>query len=129
MAGVSLDSYNDGINQWSLISTGIPANQQRSTFVYNLDPPLYALRHHGYKLVFESSNPYLFGHGRVKLYQLSTDPYEYKNIARRHPKLVKQLLNKIFEHQKLSRTPVRTVIDEAGNPRRFKGVYATGWCE
>uniref|UniRef100_A0AC34GUX8 Arylsulfatase n=1 Tax=Panagrolaimus sp. ES5 TaxID=591445 RepID=A0AC34GUX8_9BILA len=129
MTGFPIDTYGDGINQWDWISTGIPKSQQRTKFVYSLDPPIFAIRHNNYKFIFESTSEYFLGNGKVRLYQISTDPYESKNLARKHPKLVKELLNKIFEYQRLARKPVRTVIDEAGNPKRFKGVYASGWCQ
>lgn len=129
MAGVGIDTYGDGINQWSLISTGTPAKHQRTKFVYNLDLPLSAIRHHDFKLVYEANNLFLHGSGRSKLYQISKDSYESRDISRRHPKLVRELVRKIHEYQKSSRAPVRTAIDEAGNPRRFRGVYASGWCK
>uniref|UniRef100_A0A914PF47 Sulfatase N-terminal domain-containing protein n=1 Tax=Panagrolaimus davidi TaxID=227884 RepID=A0A914PF47_9BILA len=129
MAGLTLDIYGDGINQWDLIKTGIPKSQERTKFVYSLDPPIFAIRHNNYKLIYESSNEFYLGDGKVWLYQISTDPYESKNLSRKHPKLVKELLRKIFEYQRFARKPVRTIIDEAGNPSNFNGVYASGWCE
>ncbi|KAE9548542.1 hypothetical protein FO519_008245 [Halicephalobus sp. NKZ332] len=128
MAQIPLPKYGDGINQWQMISTGVPGKLRRSEFVYNINPPLSAIRHGDYKLLYEAKDFSPKSFGRPMLFNLRMDPLEQKDLARKYPKFVRMLVNRLLRLQMSSRASVRTPYDERGNPARFGGVFGTGWC-
>lgn len=129
MAGMPLEKFGDGLNQWKMLSTGISSEFRRSKFIYNINPPMSALRHDDFKFVYESLDFLIKGRGKSKLFNLRDDPLEQRDISRKHPFLVSMLIDRLFSYQKFSRKSVRTPLDLRGNPEKFKGIFATGWCQ
>ena len=129
MAQVPINKYGDGINQWQMISTGSPGKLRRFQFVYNINPPLSAIRHGDYKLLYEAKGFTVKNAGKPMLFNLRTDPLEQRDIARKYPKFVRRLLDRLWELQKTARKSVRSPYDERGNPRHFGGIFGTGWCQ
>uniref|UniRef100_A0A7E4VWJ0 Sulfatase domain-containing protein n=1 Tax=Panagrellus redivivus TaxID=6233 RepID=A0A7E4VWJ0_PANRE len=128
-AGVSIAKYGDGINQWPMITTGKSVGLRRNQMVYNIQPPLSALRNNDFKLVYESKGQTVTAGGRARLYHLPSDPFETRDIARQQPKLVRKLVKRLLEFQSVARPSVRTPIDPAGHPMRFGGAFSTGFCK
>ncbi|KAI1720288.1 sulfatase domain-containing protein [Ditylenchus destructor] len=101
----------------------------RTQFVYNIDTPTSAIRRYNYKLIYESPIPVISeGHGRTRLFDLSSDPLEQRDLSRQHPALVRQLVDKLITYQHHARKSVRNALDPRGNPALLNGAYASYWC-
>ncbi|KAI6208665.1 Sul-3 [Aphelenchoides besseyi] len=127
VAGGSALLYGDGINQWPAITQTGTRRLRRTQFIYNIDSPASAIRRGDYKLIYESSDV-LHNAGRARLFNLKLDPNETNDIARKNPKLVAELLNRLRRFATKSRQSVRTPMDPRGNPIHFGGVFNGNWC-
>ncbi|PAV64765.1 hypothetical protein WR25_26253 [Diploscapter pachys] len=100
IAGMKMDSYGDGINQWDYVRTG-EAKMRRFQFVYNIDSHGSAIRDGNYKLILGNPSRKMRSEpGRVRLFNISEDPSESNDIARSNPKLVRRL-QAISEDQRI----------------------------
>ncbi|CAI5454349.1 unnamed protein product [Caenorhabditis angaria] len=122
------ESYGDGINQWEYLRTG-KARIRRSQFVYNIDVHGSAIRDGDFKLILGNPDRKSFGdRTRLRLFRISSDPTESKDIARQNPIIVQRLSRKLEELKKYLHKNVRKPLDLAGNPEKFNGSYSSYWC-
>ncbi|VDM60898.1 unnamed protein product [Angiostrongylus costaricensis] len=76
LAGLQIESYGDGINQWDYIATGFP-RLRRFRFVYNIDDQGSAIRDGEFKLIHGNADRRTL---RLKLLQLQK--YMRKNVRK-----------------------------------------------
>ncbi|KAK5966336.1 Arylsulfatase [Trichostrongylus colubriformis] len=128
IAGLNLQSYGDGINQWSYIVTGNP-KLRRFQFVYNIDEHGSAIRDGDFKLILGNPDRRITeDYRKTRLYRVTEDPGERKDLSKIHPDIVHRLRNKILELQKYMRKNVRKPLSLKGSPERLNGSYASYWC-
>ncbi|VDO72757.1 unnamed protein product [Haemonchus placei] len=128
IAGLDIQSYGDGINQWSYIVSGNP-KLRRFQFVYNIDEHGSAIRDGDFKLILGNPDRRIQeDHGKARLYRVTEDPGETNDISKIHPGLVHRLKTKIIELQKYMRKNVRKPLSLKGSPERLNGSYASYWC-
>jgi len=65
----------------------------------------------------------------IYLFDLSSDPNEYTNLADENPDIVDEMLTKFEEYQSSMIAPHIADEIEAGNPSHFDGAWGPGWCE
>uniref|UniRef100_A0A1I7TW55 Sulfatase domain-containing protein n=1 Tax=Caenorhabditis tropicalis TaxID=1561998 RepID=A0A1I7TW55_9PELO len=129
ITGLEIDSYGDGINQWEYIKTGRP-KFRRFQFVYNIDNHGSAIRDGDYKLIVGNVDRKMSkDKNRTRLFRISTDPTESKDIARNNPKIVRRLLAKLDQLKKFLHKNVRKPLSLSGSPERFNGSYSSFWCD
>ncbi|KAK6014787.1 hypothetical protein OSTOST_19821, partial [Ostertagia ostertagi] len=88
IAGLDIQSYGDGINQWNYIITGIP-KLRRFQFVYNIDEHGSAIRDGDFKLILGNPDRRIQGdHGKARLYRITEDPGESNDLSKVHPGIV-----------------------------------------
>ncbi|KAJ1358319.1 Sulfatase [Parelaphostrongylus tenuis] len=128
LAGLQIDSYGDGINQWDYIVTGLP-RLRRFRFVYNIDDHGSAIRDGQFKLIHGNADRRTRSdRGKNRLYRLTEDPGEKNDISKRHPRLVRRLRLILLQLQKYMRKNVRKPVTLRGNPEIHNGSYASYWC-
>ncbi|CAI4224873.1 unnamed protein product [Auanema sp. JU1783] len=128
VAGLSLDSYGDGINQWDYIVSGVP-KIRRFQFVYNIDDYGSAIRDGDYKLLLGSPDRKIrTDPTKVRLYNIKVDPMESNDLSKQNPQLVGRLLTKIKSLKKYMRKNVRRPLSLKGNPESLNGSYSSYWC-
>ncbi|CAD6191076.1 unnamed protein product [Caenorhabditis auriculariae] len=129
VAGLNVDSYGDGINQWDYISTG-KARQRRFQFVYNLDVHGSAIRDGDFKLILGNPDRKTKSdRNKVRLYRITVDPTESKDLSKSNPIVVRRLLSKINELKKYMHKNVRKPLSLSGSPENFNGTYSSYWCQ
>nr|CDJ94964.1 Sulfatase domain containing protein [Haemonchus contortus] len=88
IAGLDIQSYGDGINQWSYIVSGNP-KLRRFQFVYNIDEHGSAIRDGDFKLILGNPDRRIQeDNGKARLYRVTEDPGETNDISKIHPGLV-----------------------------------------
>ncbi|XGW31628.1 hypothetical protein V3C99_010076 [Haemonchus contortus] len=128
IAGLDIQSYGDGINQWSYIVSGNP-KLRRFQFVYNIDEHGSAIRDGDFKLILGNPDRRIQeDNGKARLYRVTEDPGETNDISKIHPGLVHRLKTKIIELQKYMRKNVRKPLSLKGSPERLNGSFASYWC-
>ncbi|EGT45882.1 CBN-SUL-3 protein [Caenorhabditis brenneri] len=129
ITGLEIDSYGDGINQWEYIKTGRP-KFRRFQFVYNIDNHGSAIRDGDYKLIVGNVDRKMSkDKNKTRLFRISTDPTESKDISRNNPKIVRRLLSKLDQLKKFLHKNVRKPLSLSGSPERFNGSYSSFWCD
>eukprot|EP00081_Caenorhabditis_elegans_P003523 NP_001041232.1 SULfatase domain protein [Caenorhabditis elegans] len=129
ITGLEIDSYGDGINQWEYLKTGRP-KFRRFQFVYNIDNHGSAIRDGDYKLIVGNVDRKMSkDKNRTRLFRITTDPTESKDIARSNPKIVRRLLAKLDQLKKFLHKNVRKPLSLNGSPERFNGSYSSYWCD
>ncbi|CAB3399824.1 unnamed protein product [Caenorhabditis bovis] len=129
MAGLKIDSYGDGINQWDYIRTGKP-KFRRYQFIYNIDSKGSAIRDGDYKLITGNvDRKQVKEKNRIRLFRISIDPTESKDIARQNPKIVRKILAKLENLKKYMHKNVRRPLSLDGSPELFNGTYSSYWCD
>uniref|UniRef100_A0A915EM00 Sulfatase N-terminal domain-containing protein n=1 Tax=Ditylenchus dipsaci TaxID=166011 RepID=A0A915EM00_9BILA len=130
MAGLDVQSYGDGINQWPMIINNGKQVLRRNQFIYNVNTPLSAIRKYDFKLIYETKTPLLMNSqaGRARLFNLAKDPYESQDINRQHPALVRQLIDRLQQYHRIARKTARSPIDKRGNPAYLNGAFSSYWC-
>jgi arylsulfatase A-like enzyme len=78
----------DGTDVWATIAEGAPS--PRTEIVYNVEPFRAALRQGDWKLIWRTTLP-----SSVDLYDLSTDPFEQRNLAAERPEQVAAMQQRI----------------------------------
>lgn len=146
-AGVEIEKYGDGINQWPMIAAN--AKGKRKQLVYNIyGKNTAAIRKGRYKLIMGNPGkpngwipePNLGKLVRKKLptndvtplwlFDLRRDPSERRNLARRRPRLVALLRNIVKKLRKEMAPSVHKVwVDKRGDPKLFNNTMASGWCK
>jgi len=74
-------------------------------------------------------NPVMINDKPVYLFDLSSDPNEYSNLAEENPDVLAEMLLKFDEYESTMIPPHTAAETEAGNPSHFDGVWSPGWCE
>ncbi|UMM42553.1 hypothetical protein L5515_018344 [Caenorhabditis briggsae] len=129
ITGLEVDSYGDGINQWEYIRTNRP-KFRRFQFVYNIADHGSAIRDGDYKLIVGNVDRKMSkDKNRTRLFRISTDPTESKDISRNNPKIVRRLLSKLDQLKKFLHKNVRKPLSLSGSPERFNGSYSSFWCD
>ena len=62
-------------------------------------------------------------------YKCIEDPYEYNNLARENPTIVKEMMNRLQEYRLTMIPPDVGDDSEKGNPQHFNGTFSPGWCQ
>ena len=65
----------------------------------------------------------------VRLYNLTSDPYENENLAISHPDVVDDLMGRLSKYVESMIAPQKTDEIAAGNPNENGGFYGPGWCQ
>ncbi|XP_077869528.1 arylsulfatase B-like [Saccoglossus kowalevskii] len=156
LAGATTESDIDGMDMWKTISKGKPS--PRTEFVYNIDDdelsPGAAIRVGDYKLITGNPNsmypirlldttddwwnygddePIPIGNepppvNVTYLFNIIGDPEERNNIAEIYTVKVEELLHRLDEYREHLVPPENRIIDPAGDPVNFGGVWSPGWC-
>ncbi|KAF8355488.1 sul-3 [Pristionchus pacificus] len=128
IGGMELNAYGDGINQWPYISTGVP-KLRRFQFIYNIDEHGSAIRDGDYKLIFGNTDKHSTDFtGKFRLYRITTDPTESKDISKDNPAIVARMKAKLLSLANFSRKNVRAPLSMFGSPEKFNGTYSSYWC-
>ena len=118
------DPQWDGVDIWPLIADGgaeaavAPVDYQARAIFWNLKENEFAVQQGGWKLITRLDE----GSENAELYNLEEDPREMRNVAPQHPKVVRELLDRIEDERRLdgvSRRPEVTsanVNDEDSEP-------------
>ncbi|MGD8353796.1 MAG: sulfatase-like hydrolase/transferase, partial [Pseudomonadota bacterium] len=89
----------DGFDQWTLLSgNGGPV---RTEVIYNIEPYRAAAAKGNWKLIMKAGIP-----PAARLYDLSVDPAEEKDIADQHPEIAADLQKLIFSYARQTRAPL-----------------------
>jgi arylsulfatase A-like enzyme len=138
----------DGVNQWETIRNAADKGP-RKEILYNIDPLMKrdnrlsaAVRRGPYKLItgfpcrklkecgWRAPKRYKSG-GKgdgIMLFNLRTDPNEKKNIAKAHPKLVKNLMKRIKKYQKRMVKPLnKNIKPDPRCPVKKKPLLFSPW--
>jgi hypothetical protein len=73
-----------------------------------------------------SSDLHFYGH--VRLFNLTIDPYEKKNIASENKDIVKGIFARLAKYLKTMIKPDIAPEEKAGNPNENGGFFGPGWC-
>uniref|UniRef100_A0A914VF44 Sulfatase N-terminal domain-containing protein n=1 Tax=Plectus sambesii TaxID=2011161 RepID=A0A914VF44_9BILA len=142
MVGERIDSYGDGINQWPMIVNN--SNEKlRERFVYNIDGKSAAIREGDYKLIVgnpgapsgwipptasSAAEPFNKNNKTFWLFNIKEDPYERRDLSKRKPKIVHQLMLRLRKWALSAVPSIHKPLDDRGNPKYFNGTFASGWC-
>nr|XP_006825164.1 PREDICTED: arylsulfatase B-like [Saccoglossus kowalevskii] len=158
LAGAKTESDIDGMDMWKTISKGEPSPRTEFVYNIddNELSPGAAIRVGDYKLI--TGNPNLvyplrllnssadwwnYGDDPITripnsplpppanvtyLFNIIDDPEERNNLAEVYPNKVEELRHRLDEYRENLVPPVDRIIDPAGNPVNFGGVWSPGWC-
>ncbi|HEV7305975.1 arylsulfatase [Ensifer sp.] len=92
IAGAPLDENKplDGVNLWGSLVEGKPS--PRAEVVYNVDPLAGAVRRDKWKLIWKAALPQ-----KIELFDLSSDPYETKDLSAESEDRVRELQDRITD--------------------------------
>ena len=65
----------------------------------------------------------------IRLFNLTSDPYEKDNLALNYPSIVTDLKARLSKYFKTMIKPDIATEVQAGNPNNFGGFFNTGWCK
>ena len=65
----------------------------------------------------------------IRLFNLTSDPYENVNLALKYPSIVTDLKARLSKYFKTMIKPDIATEVQAGNPNNFGGFFNTGWCK
>ena len=65
----------------------------------------------------------------IRLFNLTSDPYENVNLALNYPSIVTDLKARLSKYFKTMIKPDIATQVQAGNPNNFGGFFTTGWCK
>ena len=65
----------------------------------------------------------------IRLFNLTSDPYENVNLALNYPSIVTDLKARLSKYFKTMIKPDIATQVQAGNPNNFGGFFNTGWCK
>ena len=72
---------------------------------------------------------YRKGKKYVRLFNLNSDPYEKKNLAKKNPEIVKDLKERLAKYFASMIKPNVGRGIEAGHPKNFGRNFTHGWCQ
>uniref|UniRef100_A0A1I8A4Q1 Sulfatase domain-containing protein n=3 Tax=Steinernema glaseri TaxID=37863 RepID=A0A1I8A4Q1_9BILA len=128
MAGSSAQTYGDGINQWDMIRSGKGA-LRRFQFVYNIGEHGSAIRQGDFKLIMGNADRTShFNNDRMRLYRLSVDPAERRDVSRQHFVVARQMARKIMALRRMGRRSIRLPLDPRADPAFHNGAFGSYWC-
>ncbi len=97
------NTENDGKSLTSILLKNEKTIENRPYFYYGLGNRLFAMRLGEWKIhvqTYSQTQRKYFEDEMPLLFNLNEDPSETQNLAQKHPKLVKDLLALIDQHQK-----------------------------
>uniref|UniRef100_A0A914WLU3 Arylsulfatase n=1 Tax=Plectus sambesii TaxID=2011161 RepID=A0A914WLU3_9BILA len=140
MSGIKLDGYGDGYNYWPMIANDSDIFE-RERFVYNIDGSSGAIREGRYKLIVgdpgrpaDWAKPTEVGiigpplNQSLWLFDIATDPLEKRDLSRLEPRVVERMLEQFEAIAKTASPNIHMPPDPRGDPARFNGTFASGWC-
>uniref|UniRef100_A0A914WLD2 Sulfatase N-terminal domain-containing protein n=1 Tax=Plectus sambesii TaxID=2011161 RepID=A0A914WLD2_9BILA len=140
MSGIDLDGYGDGFNYWPMIANNSNIFE-RKRLVYNVDGSTAAIREGQYKLIVGNPGrpadwvkPTESGkigppfNQTIWLFDISRDPLELRDLSRTKPRTVNRLLQKLKAIAATGSPDIHMPLDARGDPKRFNGTFASGWC-
>lgn len=65
----------------------------------------------------------------IRLFNLTSDPYEKVNLALTYPSIVTDLKARLSKYSKTMIKPDIGAEIQAGNPNNFGGFFTSGWCK
>ncbi|KAK0397063.1 hypothetical protein QR680_001961 [Steinernema hermaphroditum] len=128
IAGSQAQTYGDGINQWDMIRSGKGA-LRRFQFVYNIADHGSAIRQGEFKLIMGNADKnFHFATDHTRLFRLSVDPAERRDVSRQNFVLARQMARKIMALRRMGRRSIRLPLDPRADPTFHNGAFGSYWC-